>query len=216
MQLSNQHIQSTQKGQRIEKSYGAPSSKAVENAVTSVGDYLQRGADERAEAERAAREEMYAEDDEKKRVLIAQLSNHILADYPDERIKNADCKSTKPGLGVLVVPKFDSKKLEAAFGSLYKATLLDMYSEVKAKGKEKFLLEMKANLSEMQGYAYDSFQEAVKINSEVWVKHIQQGDQDPIDCDAGENNANTCRYIYSRYASDFLTTLIALTEKCIK
>jgi hypothetical protein len=216
MQLSNQHIQSTQKGQRIEKSYGAPSSKAIENAVTSVGDYLQRGADERAEAERAAREKMYAEDDEKKRILIAQLSNHILADYPDERIKKADCKSTKPGLGVLEAPKFDSKKLQAAFTPIYKVTLPQMYSEIKTKGKDKFLAEMKSNLSEMQGYAYDTFQEAVRISSEIKVKYIQEGDQGPIDCDAGENNANTCRYIYSRYMADYLTTLIALTDKCIK
>lgn len=216
MQLSNEHIQSSQKGQRIEQRYGASSSKAVESAVTSIGDYLQRGADEREEAERSARAKMYADDDEKKRILIAQLSNHILADYPEERIKRADCKSTKPGLGVLEPPKFESEKLQKAFAPMYGYTLPQIYAEIKAKGKNSFLAELKATLSEMQGYAYSTFQYAMTINSEIRVKQIQEGVQSPIDCDSGENNANTCKYIYSRYASDVFTTVIALVEKCVK
>lgn len=216
MQLSKEHTQSAQKGQRIEKSYGTPSSKTVENAVTSIGDYLQKGADDRAEAERAARAKMYADDDEKKRILIAQLSNHILADYPEVRIKKADCKSTRPGLGVFDAPKFNSAALDKEFDSIYKITLPQMYGDIKKKGKGKFISEMKVNLAKAQGLAYDSFQEAITISSEVSVKHIQAGDLFPIDCASGRNNANTCKYIYGRYMSDYLTTLIALAEKCVK
>ncbi|MNG73620.1 hypothetical protein D3C76_471190 [compost metagenome] len=216
MQLSNEHIQSAQRGQRIESHYGAPSSKAVENVITSVGDYLQRNADERADAEQAALAQQYAEEDEKKRILIAQLSNHILADYPEARIRNADCKSSKPGLGVLEAPAFESEQLKKAFAPLYAITLPQMYAEIKSKGRDRFLQEMNAHLTELQGYAYDTFKKAVSINSEVSVKYIQEGQYFPINCSAGSNNANTCKYIGSRYMADYFTTVIGLTEKCVK
>lgn len=216
MQLSKEHIQSAQTGQRIERTYGAPSSMAIESAITSVGDYMQQRADEQADAERAAREQMYAEEDEQKRILIAKLSNHILADYPEERIRNADCKSTAPGFGVLDMPKFDSVKLKKAFDKVYGMTLPQLYAEVDKVGKKHFLQEMNTMLSQAQSSAYDAFKEAVAISSEVRVKYIQEGDQSPIDCDAGMNNANTCKYIINRYGADYMTTVIALTEKCVK
>lgn len=176
---------------------------------------MQKGADERANAERAAREKMYAEDDEKKRLLIAELSKHIIADYPEKRIKAVQCEDTKPGMGVFQRTNF-GPDLDEAINPFYTVTLPEIYKDTKKFGKDKLLTEWNSKLKEVQSLAYDAFQYGVTINREMHFKFIQEGDQTPIDCHAGEANKNVCQYIFARYAADFLTTAIGVVEKCVK
>lgn len=215
MRLSQEHINTSRQGTRIQQNYGASSSKTIESAITSVGDYLQKGADERADAERAAREAMYAEDDEKKRLLIAELSKHIIADYPIARIKAVQCKDTQPGMGVFQRTNF-GPDLDTPINQLYKLNLPSIYKDTKKIGKKKLISELNSNLKELQSLAYNAFQYGITISREVQFKQIQEGLQTPIDCHAGEANANVCQYISARYTADFLTTAIGVIEKCIK
>ncbi|MGY2184705.1 hypothetical protein [Pseudomonas sp. SDO5591_S426] len=221
MQLSNEHIQSSQKGQRIEKSYGAPSSKAVENAVTSFGDYMQQRSDEKDEQERRQKSLSDADDEQRRQAKLQSLRGEIILPTPHEEVKKIRCGGSPQNFASLAAPpEFVDPKLKDAVDTLSRGMTfseLDGLSKLK-KGKANAIEFLQNTSNQFDHDAVNSFERMASnpgYSAEIVVEMANGGRANDLGCDIS-NNLELCKYMLTRWAGLAMRTAAAIGQKCLK